>query len=249
MKIIFWKFNALLLILAFPIANASANTIVLPDPSTNASQYGDFYSYPLSFLGYSISSTPGNIKQLPVIYTGANGIKVTTNESGMDNAYSAPGGSTSTTFSTINGDTLGNGQGVLGDQNNTWDINLSALTKFLDQKDMVFLFGNSQDTNRDLWARGQVSISSSTDPTVKTLYYDFASLDNKGNSLGGNGTPGGDVTKYTQLNPWNIGNDLNNQQGDYVDVLGLVTINGKKYNANLGENEASEVVAENWTVG
>lgn len=156
---------------------ASANAaLVLDGPYVT---YGDGNSYSLPVLGiiydinqggtfsnsiqpgnpYYITSTPGAIKDLTVIGTGADGQPVTTNFAGMDNAYPTPNASGIPYFST--GTTIDPG-GIgefTGDVANTWDVRLTAFNTFLDGEAPVFLFNNNQEnsgasTNQNLaiWA-------------------------------------------------------------------------------------------------
>ena len=96
---------------------ASADLFPTPLPNTGFVQYQDFNSYSLPILNYFatgtttqnpgdpfyIPSSPGQIQDLIVVYTGAGGTGVTTNLSTepfvtADNAESACSGSTCNTF-------------------------------------------------------------------------------------------------------------------------------------------------------
>jgi hypothetical protein len=129
--------------------------------------YGDGNSYSLPVLGilyefysgtpfadlsnsiqpgnpYYITSTPGAIKDLTVVGTGSGGNPVTTNFSGMDNAYPTPNSDGITFFST--GTTADPGQvsPFTGDADATWDVRLTSLMDFTNNLAPVFLFNNNQ---------------------------------------------------------------------------------------------------------
>jgi hypothetical protein len=153
--------------------------------------YGDGNSYSLPVLGilydfytsgtannsiqpgnpYYIKSAPGAIKDLAVVGTGSSGQPVTTNFSGMDNAYPTPNSDGIPFFST--GTTADPGQvsPFVGDQENTWDVRLTSLMGFTGGDAPVFLFNNNQtnsgraeDQNLAIWA-------------ALTLYDDQGTLD------------------------------------------------------------------------
>lgn len=139
--------------------------------------YGDGNAYSLPVLGilyeymhngtlsnsispgnpYYVTATPGAIKDLTVIGTGASGNPVTTNYPGMDNAYPTPNSSGLEFFSTNKSAYAGLcGSGCLlpndpggagefaGDASDTWDIRLTALNDFTDNGSPVFFFNNNQ---------------------------------------------------------------------------------------------------------
>ncbi len=144
----------------------------LPTPQFNAFQYGDFYSYSLPILAYRyarefgggvgpgnpfyIASGPGQISDLTVIGTGANGQPVNTNYSGVDNAYQTPNNTGVDQFQTTtsapggvddpgdNGNPANHTTEFVGDGENTWDARVSALTSFLNGGDLLFFFNNNQ---------------------------------------------------------------------------------------------------------
>lgn len=166
------------------------NQFVLPDPTTYAMAYGDAYSYSLPVLAYQydlvygggtgpgnpyyVDSTPGAIKDLIVVATGASGGPVNTNYAGMDNAYPTPSGSGGLPYFTT-GSVGDPGPVFTGDQASTWDAQLSALTSFLAGQQLVWFFNNNQVNsgsalNQNLAAWAQVQVTGSGKPT---LYFDF----------------------------------------------------------------------------
>ena len=145
--------------------------------------YGDANSYSLpvlmslyDFYGaggnpnpYDVNSSPGQIKDLTVIGTGANGVPVTTNFDGMDNAYPTPNSDGLEFFSTNKTAYGGSCAGCslpgdpdptfTGDTADTWDIRLTALASFIGSESPVFFFNNNQtnsgdaeDQNLAVWA-------------------------------------------------------------------------------------------------
>ena len=141
--------------------------------------YGDANSYSLPVLGilyeyytdgtlsnsiqpsnpYYITSTPGAIKDLTVVGTGSSGGPVTTNYAGMDNAYPTPNSDGIPFFSTGTTTDPGQVSPFVGDQENTWDIRLTALMDFTEGGAPVFFFNNNQtnsgdsaDQNLAIWA-------------------------------------------------------------------------------------------------
>ncbi|MEZ0186611.1 MAG: hypothetical protein AB9Q23_09540 [Candidatus Reddybacter sp.] len=99
-----------------------AQTTVLP--GAGYVTYGDANSYSLPILQefvavespgpgnpYYVKSTPGAIKDLVVVATGANGGPVTTNANGMDKAYDTPNGAMGASFYTTTD--AGNDPGII----------------------------------------------------------------------------------------------------------------------------------------
>lgn len=253
---------------------SQAQALTLPDPFTNAYLYGDFHSYSLPILAYQydqlfgggtgpsnpfyVQSAPGQISDDIVIATGSSGNPVTTNFTGMDNAYPTPNSSGIPTFST--GTTTDPDPTFTGDQAGTWDAQLSALTAFLDGNDMIVLFNNNQEnsgaaSNQNLYAWGQVAIRDS-EGGAAPLYFDFT------NSPPG-GTFGGDPTGYTSPGLWAP------TAADYVLSGGQVCINAGgspvgcdtagaigPFNHNLGADQAAYALISlelneflsNWTM-
>jgi hypothetical protein len=225
---------------------ASALTLPAPEseiapgvPATHT--YGDFYSYSLpvlqEFLGseYSVKSTPGAIKDGIVIYTGANGQLVTTNDGIMDGAYPTPSG-TYTSFSTTTvADPNPTGTGGW-DTDLTWDTTLLALDSYLGNDDLYFFFNHNQDNKLDdqsLYAWGRMAIVDTDENSIEaTKYYYF---NNGGSNYAPVYAPG----------------ELTN---DYVYAPGQLPLNGTTINHNLGANEAAyaiclidpEATVKNW---
>lgn len=135
--------------------------ITLPAPGNGLSlQNGDFQVYSLPFLdnlfgGFSVDSTPGQIKDGIVIFTGANGNPVTTNFAGMDNAFETPSGAGDPNYFLMGDPAVAKFADPSGgptsgtDFANRWDADVSAVRSFLSQQgggDLV-LFFNLNDTN------------------------------------------------------------------------------------------------------
>lgn len=217
-----------------PVALAMAPFAAGFAPAANAAfdltgigyvQYGDAQSYSLpiacvqvgeaySGCRFNVDSTPGQIKDLVVLATGASGGPVNTNFAGMDNAYSMPTGRNGSPFMQTGGITVGSttypapdpGQvsPFTGDQSNTWDVTLAALNTFLGAGGApVFFFNNNQinsgaATNQNLAAWAQITVTSANGATVYGVF-DFTN--NKGNydlvSHGGGGVFMGNVSSYT----------------------------------------------------
>lgn len=186
-------------------------------------QYGDAQSYSLpiaciqvgqDFNGcdFNVGSTPGLIKDLVVVATGAAGQPVNTNFAGMDNAYSTPTGVNGENFVqtggvTVDGTTFpstdpGQVSPFAGDQPSTWDATIGALNTFLSGEDMVFFFNNNQinsgaSTNQSLGAWAQISVTDANGAILGV--FDFTN--NGGNynlvTAGGGGVLNGNVGSYT----------------------------------------------------
>ena len=137
---------------------------------------GNSYSMPISAIQYDalngggagpgnpyyINSSPGAIKDLLVIYTGASGTDVTTNVSGFENAYQTPSGSQTIYAS------MGQQTGIVAPSakpaselpanllSTAWDADVNALNSFLNGGNATFLFNNNE-TNNDqtlaVWAK------------------------------------------------------------------------------------------------
>ena len=140
-------------------------------------QYGDAMSYslPISQIQqggcpgtgcpWKIDSTPGAIKDLIVIATGADGVDVTTNIAGIEGAYGTPSGvNGSTFFSTGTFASPGYTGTIANASALTWDANLLALKSFLAGNQLVFFFNNNQVNSGDsslqslaAWARVTVT--------------------------------------------------------------------------------------------
>lgn len=134
--------------------------------------YGDANSYALQVEGviagdtgpgspYYVNSTPGAIKDLIVVATGADGGPVNTNVAGMDDALSTPTGTGgSNYFSGI------------------WNSTLAAFTGFLGTSSPLFFFNNNQtksgdavDENLAVWV--QISLTGTGE---LTRYLTFSNL-------------------------------------------------------------------------
>jgi hypothetical protein len=157
-----------------PFAATAATSIIDLD-GLDYITYGNTNSYSLPVLAYEYSqvnggttgpgnpyyivSTPGAIKDLVVIYTGASGTDVTTNTEGFENAYESASGSKDYYESTVPGNNMTAPTGtkdITTQYASTWDANLLYLKAFLDGGDPLFLFNNN-DTNKDqnlaIWAK------------------------------------------------------------------------------------------------
>lgn len=239
---------------------------------------GNSYSLPISQLidtgktgpgqDYYINSTPGAIQDLVVLATGASGSGVTTNFSGMDNAYATPSGQNGDVFfSTTTANDPGiSGGAIVNDYKATWDSSLSALQSFLAGGDMTFFFNNNQENSGGaaaqtlaVWA--QLWITQGTSDTVVGQVYEFTN--NGGAYLpvpNGGGVPsafGGDPTKYLSGVTDPLANGPTggtNANTDYVLSGGQVCLNSSyvpvpcdgsqayTVNHNLGANEAAYAV-------
>lgn len=178
-------------------------------------QYGDAESYSMPIANYqfgfntntgpyAIDSSPGQISALTVLGTGSEGVPVTTNFAGMDNAYSTPSGVSGATFFYPNAFTDRGFTPVINNNlGSTWDTSLAALKTFLAGEQMVVFFNNNQTNSLDTaaqslaaWAR--VWITDANGVVVGSTY-EFTNMDGTYNlvSLGGGGVFMGDVTTYT----------------------------------------------------
>ena len=205
-------------------------------PATGYVQYGDAQSYSLPALAYAtdptktgpgnpyyVVSTPGAIKDLIVVATGADGGPVNTNFAGMDNAYATPNGSGPTFFSTTNTADPGQvGGNFTGDTANTWDATAGSLKSFLQTgssfEDMIFFFNNNQVNSCGqacqslaAWALVQVWDYNGSPPNQPTLLGTFEFSNSHDNSTplggmyqqiveGGGGQFNGNVTNFTSNN-------------------------------------------------
>lgn len=272
------RLSAILLALSAVSSSAFANPIVNLNGQVYV-QYGDAQSYSLPTMintqcggtaancQYSVDSTPGAIKDLIVMATGAEGAPVTTNVAGMDHAYSTPSG--------INGSTYfqneaGTNRGVTGTVNNnganTWDASLAALKNFLNGDQMVFFFNNNQinaqQTTQSLAGWAQLSITNASGQVMGIWELTNRST-NTGNlpgkyalfTEGGGGNFMGDVTSYTSAG---LGNPVagTNDATDYVLSGGAICYTalgapiscdsplavGQPVNHNLGADHAAYAI-------
>jgi hypothetical protein len=145
---------------------------------------GDFAVMSLPLAGVSVPSSPGQIKDGVVVYTGSGGGPVTTNFAGMDNAYPSVTGACppNCSFSTTTtADPGGTGQ-FTGDVATSWDSTLSAFVSFLDGSTPLFFF-NQNDTNsagadgsctavsaQDVCVYGLLTLVDADDPTKNVTF-------------------------------------------------------------------------------
>lgn len=153
--------------LALVIAGLTVGVLVGPPPSEAVTLPacndficafdGDFavMSLPLAnalVTPTKVQSSPGQIKDGVVVYTGAGGASspVVVNFAGMDNAYPAVGGkSGGTSFSsTTTADPGGTGQ-FAGDVAGTWDSTLNSFITFLNGATPIFFFNQNQENSGD----------------------------------------------------------------------------------------------------
>lgn len=245
------KFNSFFCAMLFIACGAEANSLDLT--GINYVTYGDGKSYSMPFANYQavgdptpqpgdpfyIKSTPGEIKTLTVIGTGASGQDVLTNFPGMDNAYQTPSGVSGENFFQTGGLTFGgntypapdpNGAGEFtGDLGNTWDATLDSLSNFLVNDQMVFFFNNNQ-LNRNLnlqslavWSQIWITdeLGNVVDPDgngTETGYFEFTN-DNSLYALvseGGGGIPLGDPSTFISSGKRDPIGDATTNKTDYV---------------------------------
>jgi len=239
--------------------------IIYPDPQVglNAAQYGDFYSYSLPISAYQydlvngggvnegnpfyVQSSPGQIKDLIVVATGAGG-QAQTNIDGMDNAYETPNSSGIVEFSTKDYSDP-TGDIFTGDLDTTWDIEVSTLMDYLDGEEMYFYFNNNQANSGDaidqsLFAAGQIFLSGNG---VDDVYFDFLNNGGLGPIFGFQGS---DVEAYTSSGAfdWDNFDDFVLSGGQVctnVDVTAFLAcdaVGAVLFNHNLGANQAAYAI-------
>lgn len=234
--------------------------------------FGDFQVYSLAFLNaihgyapatgpYTIPSASGQIKDNIVIYTGANGVPITTNTN-PDNAYPAPSGNNAASYFSTSLSTPADPGGTneyAGDTANTWDARLSDLKTDLGSNALLFYFNNNEsnsngdplDASQNIFAWGRVALVD-TNGNKPTLYFDLT------NNSPNAGLPYGNVGTYTSTNSVVSQPDLLTvNKTDYVEIHGQIKIctNGgqevlcsaphdKEYivNQNLGSDSAAFAV-------
>jgi hypothetical protein len=233
-----------------------AQALVLPDPLTSSYRYGDFNSYSLPILAniYDIMYDVGTTNKKNPFYIPsalgliANDIVVATGpgedngSAGIDDAYLTPNSDGITTFSTVlSPDPTPT---FTGDQDTTWDAQLSELTAFLNGDDLIFLFNNNETGTGDeqnvyVWA--QVILRDS-DNVAPALYFDFT------NDPAG-GQPGGNPADYTSPGAWtpDVNDYVLSGGGICVNAVGAVVDCGsadavQTINHNLGANQAAYAV-------
>lgn len=263
------KTLALAASLAFPVIGYSAELDLATAPySDSYLTYGNVnvYSLPILALQYSliegggtgptnpyyVNSTPGNIKDLVVIYTGSSGTDVQTNTAGFDNAYLTPSGNPDP-FATTEPVALvapdPTGKTIENNLTTSWDASVGSLLEFLDGGSAVFLFNNNEtntDQNLAIWAKMWI-----TDPN-DVLYGQYLYLSNLGAFYGTGGVPTGDATLYNPgdlaepfvSNPFDGTTDYVLSGGDVCLAadLSIVPCSGPfeyKINHNLGQNQAA----------
>lgn len=277
---------AILAAAGFATAGVATQAAALDLPATGYVQYGDGQSYSLPLLAYFydqangggvgpgnpyyVPSSPGHIDSLIVVATGSSGNPVVTNYNFMDDAYPTPSGvsgsnffSTGTTADPGTGPFQGVDQDPLGDQANTWDVDVGALMTFLGGEDMIFFFNNNQlnslgtaGQSLAIWA--QITV---TGPGGEIGIFDFTNMEGAylPISEGGGGVFNGDVTTYTSDGSGPLAGD--NTSTDYVlsgGALCLTSLDALKncdgstllvgetiietFNHNLGANQAAYAV-------
>lgn len=239
--------------------------------------YGDGNSYALpvnafiydSFQGggtgpgnpFYVVSTPGAIKDLTVVATGASGTPVNTNYPGSDNAYPTPNGSGgSPYFSTGTVADPGGAGEFTGDVSQTWDVTLAALKAFTGADSPVFFFNNNQvnsgaSTNQNLAAWAQLTITDANGALVPGAVFDFTNQNSKLAPVveGGGGTFNGNPALYTHSGPLDSPIAGTNLNTDYVLSGGKLCSNlgvpvscsaphDKEFNLNLGADQAAYAI-------
>ncbi|WP_168226734.1 PEP-CTERM sorting domain-containing protein [Rhodoferax sediminis] len=250
MKISSRKFQLLAVGAALTAGFAAPAQATLDLSGASYVTYGDANSYALQVDGtiagstgpgspYYVSSTPGAIKDLIVVATGASGGPVNTNLPGMDNALSTPNGSGGSNFFS----------GI-------WNSTLAAFTGFLGANNPLFFFNNNQvnsgaSTNQNVAVWAQISL---TGAGQTTKYFDFTNRDGPYALFteGGGGVFMGDVGAYTSTGAGPIAGT--NGATDYVLSGGAICLNGVipvscssphtagPINNNLGANQAAYAI-------
>jgi PEP-CTERM motif-containing protein len=164
-----------------------SEAVTLPACDDNICAFdGDFtvMSLPLANLLVSptkVQSSPGQIKDGVVLYTGAGGQEVNTNFAGMDNAFSAPSGKNAgTSFSSTTGADPG-GTGQFAGDVQSWDSTITAFTTFLNGATPIFFFNQNQE-NSGAAAPGCPGATNAQDVCVYGSLT-LVDLDNPGNNV------------------------------------------------------------------
>lgn len=254
--------SSLALIAASAACGAMAGPLVLTGANYVTYGNGNVYSMPINAAIYDavngggtgpgnpyyVNSTPGNIKDQLVIYTGASGTDVQTNAAGFDNAYLAPNGkepSFASIAGAVNVVDPGNKAGIANNDANTWDANLLSLKGFLGSSQAVFMFNNN-DTNKDqslgIWAKLWITDSSNS------LYGNYLYVSNEGKVYGTPPAPG----NPSLYNPGDVTPSIDPVTGktDYIMAGGQTCLDASfvpkvcapgdtKYNHNLGANQVA----------
>lgn len=212
---------------------------------------------------YYIDSTPGAIKDLTVIGTGSSGAGVTTNLTGMDDAYPTPNSDGITYFSTGTTADPGGAGEFSGDAGGTWDVSLTALKNFMGtDSSLLFFFNNNQTKSGGTIDEGLAGWAQITLRDAAGAVIGIYDLTNQGGKFatkadGGGGTINGDPTLYTHAgvldNPL-IGTNANT---DYIlsggqqclDAFGALisctadpSLVAQSFDANLGANQAAYAI-------
>ena len=249
MKVITKKFQLLAVAVALGVGVAGTAQAALDLSGASYVTYGDANSYALQVDGviagstgpgslYYVNSTPGAIKDLIVVATGASGGPVTTNVAGLDNALSTPSGASGGNFF----------QGV-------WNGQLTAFLGALGGLSPIFFFNNNQvksggAVGEDLAVWAQISL---TGTGKTTQFFDFTNRNNPYALFtgGGGGVFNGNVGAYTSSGAGpNAGT---NARTDYVLSGGAICLTALKVpvscsnaaavggaiNNNLGANQAA----------
>jgi len=265
-KILIAAFTAILL----SSTTFEANALLLPNPMTRAYQYGDAYSYSLPILAnyydilvggnknpFEVDSTPGAIKDLIVVATGATGVDLNTNFDGMDDAYATPSGDSGSPSFNTGYSEPDQVSAFTGDKTGSWDTRLSSLSDFLGTGQVpIFYFNNNQISsgdaiNQNLLIWGQIALSDDQDAT-RTRYFDLTN----NNGFGGIPGPFSNVYAYNSPGP-SAGfpqepTALNGSQKDFIlsggqlcvnntsgDVVPCGSPNSHAINHNLGADSAA----------
>lgn len=217
---------------------------------------------------FYVNSTPGNIKDLVVIATGAGGTDVNTNTAGMDNAYPTPNNTAGTVFFTTNKSAYtlpiagvsapsdpGQVSAFTGDTSNTWDMTLASLSNFLGTgSSPLFFFNNNQvnsgaSTNQNLAVWAKMTISD-TSGALDPIYLYLTNQDLPFSQFTGGGVLNGDATAYggpsystNTTNPIAGTNDAT----DYVLSAGQVCLDAAFNIVSCGSS--SVVYTENNNLG
>jgi len=212
---------------------------------------------------FYVNSSPGAIKNLIVVYTGASGTAVNTNVSGMDDAFHAPNSKTTNFFSTNPTNDPNTGGTAFWEQSGTWDTSLAALSGVLGTGNTpIFFFNNNQEnsgasTNQDLAIWAEVCLTASSG-SLSPLCFDFTN----GNGIYGdsnnvadffgngvpNGTAGpGGATEFPPIAGTNLATDYVRSGGQFCTDINFdpeVCTNSSAYtiNSNLGANQAAYAV-------
>lgn len=158
-----WLRAGLLGVMAGYACSSAALAVFPPPTPPSALPYNDFYAYSLPILNYYangldttvnpgdpwfVGSSPGslNTHNALVIGTGTNNAGVNDNPLGMDDAYETPdgGSANSLSFSTTAMADPGGAGEFAGDRADTWDVQLTALTSYLDGSDFAIFFNHNE---------------------------------------------------------------------------------------------------------